>query len=311
MYEPEKLSFGERFSIALGSFLKAVLRLILILIAAGILAGLVYFGFVFVYQNAVLPAQENTSRIMILETKQAQNQDQLNQRLEAFQLRLNALENQRILDNEVLSELQVDQLELQTALQEQDIRLMQLDELNTELQALRIETEKALELAQENQVRLDNGDPRIGQLQRELTLLRVAALLNRSRLSILQSNYGLAQQEIELARVLLVSMEDTGTPEQLGSQAAWIGRLDSALANLPEFPVIASDDLETAWKMIILEGLPANVQLDSLTFIMTSTPTLFDEQTLTPAAELTGTPNELTATPTVTPTMTITPSPTP
>jgi len=271
MNDSNNLSVGTRFMLALGVFMRALLRLILILFAATILGGLVYFGLVYIYQNGILPAQENTNRISILETRQVANQDQVNQRLHSFQQQLSALADQRIMDSEALAELHADQALLQAALDEQDNHWMRLDTLSQELQSLSLETEKALGLAQENQTRLDNGDPRLAQLQRETTVLRVAALLNRSLLSILQNNFGQARQEIELARLLLTAMEKSGTPEQQATQAAWLGRLDSALRNLPEFPVLARDDLETAWKMIILEGLPENARLESRT-IFSATP---------------------------------------
>jgi len=271
MNDSNNLSVGTRFMLALGVFMRALLRLILILFAATILGGLVYFGLVYIYQNGILPAQENTNRISILETRQVAKQDQVNQRLHSFQQQLSALADQRMMDSEALAELQADQALLQAAMDEQDTHWMRLDTLSQELQSLSLETEKALGLAQENQTRLDNGDPRLAQLQRETTVLRVAALLNRSLLSILQNNFGQARQEIELARLLLTAMEKSGTPEQQATQAAWLGRLDSALRNLPEFPVLARDDLETAWKMIILEGLPENARLESMT-IFSATP---------------------------------------
>ncbi len=283
MNNRERLSFGERFSIALATFMRALLRLILILFIAALLGGGLYLGFVYFYQNAVIPAQESLSRISILETRQADNQDQVSRRLDAFQQRLAALEDQSILDRQALDELLTDQVRLQTEIDAHDARLQELDALQADLQAVRLETGKALALAEENQARLDSGDPRLDELQREITLLRVAALINRSRLSLLQSNYGMAAQEVELARQLLADLQPGDNRPLQSLQAAWLGRLDSALDHLPESPLLASDDLEIVWKMIITQGLSGGVELYTLPFLFTVTPT--PAQTQTPQGE--------------------------
>ena len=255
MTTPNNLNAGERFSIAITSFLRAVVRLVLILLAAGILGGLAYFGFVFIYQQAVLPAQENASRISVMETRQANNQTQLNQRLESYQQRLTALENQYTTGSESLTELSANQDLMQAGLEEQAARLELLDQLQSDLDDLRAETDKTLDMAEKNQAILSNGTLLAG-VERDIKILKAASLLNRARLYMLQNNYGLAAQEIEVARELLASLEGQGLPEQQAALTVWLGRLDSALANLPDAPVIASDDLEIVWLLLVSEGQP-------------------------------------------------------
>lgn len=307
MTTPNNLNAGERFSIAITSFLRAVVRLVLILLAAGILGGLAYFGFVFIYQQAVLPAQENASRISVIETRQANNQSQLNQRLENFQQRLTALENQYTIGSESLTELNASQELIQAGLEEQAARLELLDQLQSDLGSLRTETDKALDLAQKNQATLSNGSLLAG-VERDIKILKAASLLNRARLYMLQNNYGLAAQEIEVARELLASLEGQGLPEQQAALTVWLGRLDSALANLPDAPVIASDDLEIAWLLLVSEGQPV---IPTRIRILTATETEANPTTtLTAEGTETGTETPpVPPTPGTGPTATATPTP--
>lgn len=307
MTTPNNLNAGERFSIAITSFLRAVVRLVLILLAAGILGGLAYFGFVFIYQQAVLPAQENASRISVIETRQANNQSQLNQRLENFQQRLTALENQYTIGSESLTELNASQELMQAGLEEQAARLELLDQLQSDLGSLRTETDKALDLAQKNQATLSNGSLLAG-VERDIKILKAASLLNRARLYMLQNNYGLAAQEIEVARELLASLEGQGLPEQQAALTVWLGRLDSALANLPDAPVIASDDLEIAWLLLVSEGQPV---IPTRIRILTATETEANPTTtLTAEGTETGTETPpVPPTPGTGPTATATPTP--
>lgn len=307
MTTPNNLNAGERFSIAITSFLRAVVRLVLILLAAGILGGLAYFGFVFIYQQAVLPAQENASRISVIETRQANNQSQLNQRLENFQQRLTALENQYTIGSESLTELNASQELMQAGLEEQAARLELLDQLQSDLDSLRTETDKALDLAQKNQATLSNGSLLAG-VERDIKILKAASLLNRARLYMLQNNYGLAAQEIEVARELLASLEGQGLPEQQAALTVWLGRLDSALANLPDAPVIASDDLEIAWLLLVSEGQPV---IPTRIRILTATETEANPTTtLTAEGTETGTETPpVPPTPGTGPTATATPTP--
>jgi hypothetical protein len=61
-----------------------------------------------------------------------------------------------------------------------------------------------------------------------------------------------------------------------------VARLDLALNNLPEFPVVASGDLEIAWQ-ILMSGEASVVPTSTPTpFVETATPTPFDVPSVTP-----------------------------
>ncbi len=255
MTENQPLPPAKRAGIALATFLKALVRVLLICLTAVLLGGLIYFAFVAVYQQAVLPARENANRISLLETAQAQDSHRLDQRLESFQQRLTSLENQHQLTHETLDELAANQDALQDGLDQQAAELQRLDELQEELENVRSYTDKAYQLGIQGYEASFGKDDLIRALERQIVVLKVASLLNRSRLYMLQSNFGLARSQVEMARELLVELQERSTPQQQSVISSWIGRLDAALDNLPESPVVAADELEIAWGLI-LRGLP-------------------------------------------------------
>ncbi|MEN4012160.1 MAG: hypothetical protein ROW48_09015 [Bellilinea sp.] len=245
------LSPGERFTIALSAFLRAVLRLFILLLGGIVLAALFYFGFVLIYQQAIYPAQENAARIRWMETRQADQQEQLSQQLERFQARLIELENQQTLDKEALDSLQTSQDDLQQSLATHNQQLKALQNLEKQLAELQRAHQNTLELARANQTALESG-ALTRQVESDLQVLKAAVLIQRARLYLEQSNFGLAEQEMRIVRALLVELQTKAQPDQTANLAAWIGRLDSALASLPDFPVLAANDLRTVGEMLLL-----------------------------------------------------------
>ena len=124
--------------------------------------------------------------------------------------------------------------------------------------------ETRLSSLEEQAALLDGAETPLAELEKEIVVLKAAGLLNRSRLYMLQSNYGLAEEEVRLARGLLVDLQQQATSSEKGVLSAWIGRLDSALQALPDQPVMAGDDLEIAWQML-LRGLSAPLPTASAT----------------------------------------------
>jgi hypothetical protein len=125
-------------------------------------------------------------------------------------------------------------------------------------------------------------------------LIKAMEMLTRSRVYLVQSNLGLAKDEILAARELLAEMS---VPEyQQTALAAIIDQLDLAAQNLPDFPILASENLEVAWQLL-RSGLPteseASAALES------------PLEATAPAEPAT----EATPTPTVSPEATSTPKP--
>jgi TolA-binding protein len=167
----------------------------------------------------------------------------------------------------------------------------QLDEVNGRVTTLEdsIEAHTAsIEKLEEMQAVLEeqiqgNNDALLLELKREAMFTRALDTLARARLYLAQSNFGLAKTDIQTARDLLIELENE-TDDDFLSQA--VARLEMAIGNLPEFPVVASGDLEIAWQVLISGNAPA----PTATSTGTPTPAPIESETPTPTVEITATP---------------------
>ncbi len=167
----------------------------------------------------------------------------------------------------------------------------QLDEMNTRVNTVETSVEAhtaSLQKLEEMQAAIEseikgNNDKVLLELKHEVTMTRAFDRLGRARLYLAQSNFGLAKEDIQAARDLLDGLYAETNDEVLKQVVA---RLDLALGNLPDFPVVASGDLEIAWQ-ILISG-EAAVTAPTATF--TPTPALLDTATPTPLPPATFTP---------------------
>jgi len=175
--------------------------------------------------------------------------------------------------------------------QVKDLQL-QLDQTNSRVDSIEktIATQSAsiakleeLQATLEKEMTTQNNSVMVA-LKREIMFTRAIETLARARLYLSQSNFGLAKQDVQSARDILAELK-TGAPEyQLAALDAIISRLDLALGNLPAFPVIAADDVDIAWELMMM-GLPESAAdvLPTPTLVPTSMPTPSSEMTPTVA----------------------------
>lgn len=305
-------SAGRRFLRALWTTFKILLVLALI---AG-LAAAVYFGVPYIYRTYFVPIQTDVAELSGAQSEVEQNLDQILQRLDSMQSRINEIELQLDAQKEASSEnsaslerlveTQAAALDNQQAFQstavavygsiavtqeaEQEARFALegiLEDQSQQLEAINADID---ELSQ----RFEDEQAPVAVLRRELVVVRGMELLTRSRLLLAQNNFGLAQEDLQAARDLLADLRTRVPAYQTDTLDQAIERLDMALGNLPDAPVLAAEDLEFAWQLL-RGGLPSEPTLE---VIATA------EATARPAAE------EIEATKTPTPTATATPTPT-
>ena len=237
----EQDSFLKRLWRAFVAFMKALLRLIMLVILFVAIGGFFYYGLPFLRTTFLEPVEKNTAQIQALEDEIETLQTQLNEMNE----RVTVLENS---------------IEGHTA---------------------SIEKLEAMQTSLEEQLQ-ENNDAVLLELKHEVMFTRALDILARGRLYLAQSNFGLAKSDVQSARDLLAELQAAKEDAVL---AKAIERLDLALGNLPDFPVIASGDLEIAWQILISGDTPAT------TATFTPTPAPFETATATaPTVELTATP---------------------
>lgn len=184
-----------------------------------------------------------------------------------------------------VSELESEVANLQSQLYETNNRV---DAVETSLESHTASIKKLeeMQVTLENEIQGNNNKVLL-QLQHEVTMTRALDMLGRARLYLAQSNFGLAKEDMQNARDLLAGLYAETNDEVLKQVVA---RLDLALGNLPEFPVVASGDLEIAWQILI----SGEAAITPPTATLTPTSAVLD-----------------TATPTLPPAATPSPTPTP
>jgi len=246
---------------ALRRVLVFFLRLILFLTFLAALAAGAYFGLPILYEQYVRPVEMHSSQLTDLTRQGAQHEAQIAD-LESHLATLEAASTSQAASIVDLS-ARVDALDENIAAHTTTLAV--LEEMQVSLQ----ESDEATQ----------------AELERKVDMLKSMELLSRARLFLYQSNFGLAARDVEVARDLLAEIQPDVPEPQDEEIAETIRRLDLVLENLPAFPVVASDDLDIAWH-ILLTGLPPQE-------IETSTPKAAPESASTPMPE-----PETTSTPT-------------
>lgn len=229
-------SFGSRLGKAFLWFFRALVRLILIILVIGGFGAAIYYGVPYLQQTFITPVEQNSARVNELEGEIASLQKQLEEyrgQLTELNSQLDGLGNQL---DETAARIET----LDKSVQAHTASLKKLGEMDAALETRITETNDLTLLA----------------LKNEITLTRVLDLLARARLYLAQSNFGLAKADAQSARDLLAELQ-TSAPDEAQAQA--VERLDLALGNLPDFPVVASGDLEIAWQILMTgQALPTS-----------------------------------------------------
>ncbi|HLC02896.1 MAG TPA: helix-hairpin-helix domain-containing protein [Anaerolineales bacterium] len=224
---------GPRFWSRLGrAFINLVRAFLWLVLISAVLAGIgaaVYFGVPYLYEKFVRPVEANALQISEIATQQAADLATTGAEVTALQARIGSLEGR--LDS------------AERSIADHAAMLAQLEQMQTTLEAsLRAQHSELL-----------------AELDYRVKLTRAIELLSRSRLYLSQSNFGLARQDVLSARELLTDLQDVAPDDEVGALRAVIARLDLTLGNLPGYPVIAANDLEIAWQVLI-DGLPASAE---------------------------------------------------
>jgi uncharacterized phage infection (PIP) family protein YhgE len=316
-----KPSFGKRLGSAFVSFLRALLRLLLIVVLVGIIWAGFYYGIPWLYRMYIQPVQENTSRLEDFQTDYQQDKDLFTERLNSMQSRLEDLELQSDNVKLDLADIQTQLANIEDALEDHNSALAGMAELSAALEergaALESlanaldELSRSVEANAEEIQSLVNQpgeqDEVLAALRQELGLLKVMDLIARARLFLTQNNLGLAEGDVRTAQNLLSELRSQGPAEGAEALTEILLRLDLVVEELPEAPDLAADDLEAAWGLMLRElsvepALTAEPVDEGLPLTPTPTPAS-EESAASSPEESTATPTgEATATPTATPT---------
>jgi predicted nucleic acid-binding Zn-ribbon protein len=329
--QPPEPSFGDRMAIAFVAFVRAFVRLLAIVVLAVLLGAGIFYGLPALYTTYIEPLQTSIIHLQDAQSLQDQTNQQVNQRLDDLQKRLNTLETQndtvkqqigelnaRLDSQEGASQELASTLEAAQAADEKRFNAAStgMDQLDKKLADLSDELDRTNQDLQDIADEFHATNTPVAALARELQLVKAMEILTRSRISLISNNVGLAREDIQSGRNMLAALLPQVPSDQVESLTAIVARLDLALGNLPDSPVLAADDLEIAWQLLQrgLSYQPSETPISTLETTAIA-PAAAGTETGTPAASAsatqgTSTTPEPTATPTPTPTATLTPTPT-
>ena len=215
---PKPIKTGAFIGRFMRSFFRVLLWLVVIAGIVGAAGAAIYYGLPFIQRTFIDPLNANTTQIDEITAQQAEDLAALDEKISTINTRLDQIESDLVAKDEGIAQLAEDL----TALEESTLA---------------------------GQQALDT------QLREEIVISYSLELIDRARLYLAQSNFGLAREDIQMASERLSNLlgeVDAARGDQLTKV---IDRLDTASSMLPEYPVVAANDLEIAWFLLIEETL--------------------------------------------------------
>ena len=311
--------------------LRFLIRAIFVLLIGTLLGIGTYYGAILLYDQYVSLTQDHETRLAALEMNRTETENLITEGFSSLQTRLETLELQGDTHKEEIASLesslanyeeylslqatavmgyqatQDDMQETILALQTQ-IGILQTDlesiqsgitAFESDLGAVESAVDDLTETLEGNQALVDTmqalsdeNEARMLALQNEMTWLQVMQLLTRARLSLVQGNATLAISDIEAAQTLMAGLQANVPDFQVVYVEQIMTLLDDTLGYLPNTPLTAADQLESAWQMLV-NGLPTEAEAAEMEADTAET-NAEAEETPAPSEEATPTP---TATP--------------
>jgi DNA repair exonuclease SbcCD ATPase subunit len=239
----------------LGSqLLRFLLRLFVVLvIGAGIGIG-AYYGVPALYRDFIEPIQSNSKRIAALEESVARVQVDFREKNAELSSNLVQIEGEVAQHREDLSGTAAREAALTSQIEdlakssdENQRWTSRMEDLEERYRALesRYESLEETLLAEESPYE---------RLETQIQLLRAMELVTRARFWMVQGNLGEASEDLTLAKGVLENLEVEDSDRE--SLSLIIDRLDQVLFEISLNPIIAADDLEIVWQLLLLATEP-------------------------------------------------------
>jgi Helix-hairpin-helix motif len=206
--EEEKPSFGTRFGLAFGNFMRALLRLIVIIVVIGGIGAGLYYGLPLLTKKFLTPVERNTARVNELESQVTAMQSQLDE----MNTRVDAIETSAAAHTASLQKLEEMQTSIESDLgQNNDKVLMELKHEVMMTRVLDMLGRARLYLAQSNfglaKEDVQNARDLLAELQSETKAELLTEVISRLDLALgnLPAFPVVASGDLEIAWQILIS----------------------------------------------------------------------------------------------------------
>lgn len=230
--------------------LRWLARLALVVLAGIVVGVAAYYGLPAVYRDFVQPVQINTQRLADVESSIEAERQTDRERLQVLEDRMTQVEADLAAATEALEAAQADVRELLAALGEQGGDLQRVRDLETQLEAVTDSLDSAQNRLTAVEEAVAGSQEPVEALGWRVQLLRAMELVLRARLALADNNPGLAAQDLRRTRAIL------SAPSAPASWEPIAVRLEMALVNLDTTPLVAIQDVEAAWYLMLEASAP-------------------------------------------------------
>jgi predicted RNase H-like nuclease (RuvC/YqgF family) len=224
--------------------LKVFLRL-LVAIMVGLSIGLgLYFGGVTLYRIAVGPGPSYDQQLQDYQE-------------EVAQLRIDLAERDLEIDEQ--------QSELERLINDgADLNASQSEAINEQMTVLAAELAMLTDRLDTLEVSLSEVGQPFDEMQGQLQLIQAMTLLSRAQFWLSEDNLGQASEDVTSARAMIFAQaekwrEETEYGDRVTVLDEIVSRLDIALEDIRTQPSIAEDEIEIAWKLLIVVTAPEHL----------------------------------------------------
>jgi predicted RNase H-like nuclease (RuvC/YqgF family) len=140
-------------------------------------------------------------------------------------------------------------------LDDQVSKISRLTIMSNQLEAITTDLDETIARVELLEVTLSEVDFPEVEFRRQVRMISAMTMITKARLWLIQDNLGQAAEEISAARELLANsvVNNTVVDEEI---VLIIERLDLALADVRTTPIVAADELEIAWKLLVEATTP-------------------------------------------------------
>jgi len=237
----------------IGRLSGALLRVLFVVVIAVLLAAGVYFGAPWVYRQFIQPVQSSVAQLTLIQGQIDEANTQWANSFGEQQQRITDLESQLAGQGERIASLEASLSRMEETLTAQQATLETLSAIADSLpddyaSVEEIETLRDDFAALQESVSLaDQTAAQIEALEYRAALMQVWQETLKTRIYLTEGNVGNAETTLELAMTHLEQAAALGAEEEQETLGAIQTRLTQAASRLREQPILAAQDLESAW----------------------------------------------------------------
>jgi predicted RNase H-like nuclease (RuvC/YqgF family) len=246
---------------AFSRVMRFILRFIFVVVFGVLLGAALYLGVPALYRSTIEPMRANTERIEELQETLDLSLSTSAKQAERLGERLVEAEGRLAEQGETVAELEAEFDGIGVVLDDQASKIAKLSIMSNQLEAITADLDETLGRVELLEATLSEVEFPAAEFRRQVRMISAMTLITKARLWLIQDNLGQAAEEITAARELLAnSVVDINFVDEELVQI--IERLDLALADVRTTPIVAADELEIAWKLLVEATTPKPFTLE-------------------------------------------------